>query len=481
MRLAALILVLAGLANGQTILQSFDGNTGTVSSPGVPTQADHPDMAMASNGYQIITADRQNVNVYSYGGQLISTQTTANFITASGVTAGSMRDPRVVYDKYIDRFLFVCSCSTDFLIVSGSSNAIGTWKGVTLGMSIAGDLTMRVGFNRQGVYISEDNASATTTYIVGAIPSADVAWTGSGTVSLTHLNTFTNQNFELFPAFDLYDDGTHTEYFVARNGPTQTGNQTPLGLLLNALTWVGNTATLGGTVTINTAYQYNTPVDMAQTSTPTIRGAESHRIYQPEMAADGTLHLVTSTGPCASSCGTQGVDTNQIILWFVVDPVGDTIVQSAKISNASLAYLFPTSALDVLGNDYICATSGGSAQLASIDCWTHKSTDAAGVINGPTRVITGTQVYAVCATNNPVGWGTYSQTAYDPLNPNSVWTLQEYGASATACFWQEHLAQLQITAPAVNASPAASLLTQNEVPTSSPVKLTEEDSSLWRF
>lgn len=466
MRVLLVIALLSSLASGQTVLNSFDAETGQVSSPGVPLIIDHPDMDVAVNGYQVVTVDRQAVNVYSYSGQLISSQTNLNFITAAGLTAGTSRDPRIIYDKYIDRFIYVCSCNTDHFIVSGSSNALGTWKGVDLGASTAGDLTMRVGFNRQGVYVSEDNASATTTYLVVALPSADVAWTGSGNVSLAHENTFSNQNFELFPAFDLYDNGTHTEYFVARNGPSQTGNQTPLGLLLNGLTWSGNTATLSGTTTINTAYQYNTPVDAPQPSSPNIRGAESHRIYQPEMAADGTLHLVTSTGPCATSCGTQGVDTNQIILWFVVDPVGNTIVQSAKISNSSLAYLFPTSALDSLGNDYICATSSGAAQNASIDCWTHKSTDGAGVINGPTRVITGTQVYAICGGNNPVGWGTYSDVVYDPVNPNSVWTIQEYGASATACFWQERVAQLQITAPVITVIPAVTILAELPLRTS---------------
>lgn len=447
-RIILIVCVLTGIASGQTILNSFDGETGTTSSPGVPTITDHPDMSMAANGYQVVTVDRQAVNVYSYSGQLISSQTNLNFISAAGLAAGSSRDPRIIYDKYIDRFVYVCSCSSDYLIVSGSSNAAGAWKGVTLGASTAGDLTMRVGFNRQGVYVSEDNASATTTYLVIALPSADVAWTGSGNVSLAHENIFSNQNFELFPSVDLYDDGTHTEYFVARNGPSQTGNQTPLGLLLNGLTWAGNTASLSATTTINTSFQYNTPVDAAQPSAgPNIKALESHRIYQPTMAADGKLHLVTSTGPCATSCGSQGVDANQIILWFVVDPVGDTIVQSAKISNASLGYLFPSLAMDNLGNDYLCATSSGSAQFASIDCWTHKSTDSAGIINGPTRVITGTQVYAVCNAVNPVGWGTYSDVVYDPANPNTVWMVQEYGANATACLYQERVAQLQIQPP----------------------------------
>lgn len=446
-KLIAFVTIFVGLASGQTILQSFDGETGTVSSPGVPTILDHPDMDMASNGYQVVTVDRQAVNVYSTSGNLIKTQTNLGFITAAGLTAGNSRDPRIVYNRYIDRFIYVCSCDTDHFIVSATSDATGTWKGVNLGASIAGDLTMRIGFNRQGVYVSEDNASATTTYLVIALPSADVAWTGSGNVSLTHENIFSNQNFELFPSVDLNDSGTHTEYFVARNGPSQTGNQTPLGILLNGLTWSGNTATLSGTTTINSAFQYNTPVDVAQPGTPNLRGAESHRVAQPTLAADGTLHFVIQTGPCTASCGTQGVDTSDIILWFVVDPVGNTIVQSAKISSASLGYLFATSAMDALGNDYVCATSSGASQNASIDCWTHKVSDAAGVINGPTRVITGTQVYAVCGGNNPVGWGTYSDLVYDPLNPNSVWTVQEYGASATACFWQERVAQLQITAP----------------------------------
>ena len=456
--LIPILLLIYPLAVGaQTIPVSFDGETGTVSSPGVPTITDHPDMSMASSGTQIVTVDRQAVNVYNYSGQLLSTQTNLNFITAAGLNAGSSRDPRIVYDSYINRFLYVCSCSTDHFIVSGSSDATGTWKGVDLGVSIAGDLTMRVGFNRQGVYITEDNASATTTYIVAAIPAADVAWTGAGNVSLAHLNSFTGQNFELFPAVDLNDDGTHTEYFVARNG-VQSQTNLALNILLNGLTWSGTTATLSGTSTISTGFLYNTPISVAQPSTPSIKGTESSRVYQATMAKDGTLHFVVGSGPCASSCGSQGVDTNNLIFWFVVNPVANKITQSAKISSSSLGYIFPSSAMDAAGNEYICATSAGSAQFASIDCWYRLATDAANIINGPTRVITGTQVYAVCNAVNPAGWGTYSDVVYDPLNPNAVWLDQEYGASATACFWQERLAQLQIGPPVNNSTPSSPIL-----------------------
>lgn len=458
MKLLIAIFALSMLANGQTILHSFDGETGTVSSPGVPTVLDHPDMAMASNGYQIVTSDRQSVNVYSYSGQLISTQSLTGFITAAGLTAGTPRDPYLAYDKYIDRFILVCSCNTDHFIVSSSSDATKPWKGVDLGASIAGDLTMRVGFNRQGVYVTEDNASNTAVYFVVALPSADVAWTGSGNVSLTHENTFNNQNYDIQPAIDLYDDGTHTEYFVVRDGPQQNGTNVSFNLLVNGLTWSGNTASISGNTTIATPFLYNTPVDNLQPSTPNIKGTESHLTYQPMEDANGSLHVVLGSGPCTATCGTQGTDTGNLIFWFIITPT--TLSQSAKISNASLGYIFPTSAIDGLGNDYICATSSGSAQNASIDCWTHKTTDSAGVINGPTRIITGTQVYAVCNGASPVGWGTYSRTTYDPLNPNSVWTLQEYGASATACFWQERLAQLQITAPVITVSPAANILAE---------------------
>lgn len=487
-KLAVLVYIFCAFSFAQVINHSFDGETGTVSSPGTPTNVDHPDMSMAASGTQVVTVDRQAFNVFSYTGTLLQTSTMANFITAAGLTSNAgTPDPRVVYDSYINRFIVVCSCGTDHFIVSGSSDATGTWKGVDLGASVAGDLTMRVGFNSQGVYVSEDNASLTSVYFVISLPTADVAWSGAGNVSLAHENIFSNQNFELFPAIDLNDDGTHTEYFVARNG-TQSATNLAMNILLNGLTWSGNTATLSGTSTISTGFLYNTPVDVLQPGTPNIRGTESSRVYQATMAKDGTLHFVVGSGPCASSCGSQGVNTGDIIFWFVVDPVSNKIVQSAKLSSSTLGYIFPSSAMDAAGNEYICATSAGSAQFASIDCWYRLATDAAGIINGPTRVITGTQVYAVCATHSPVGWGTYSDVVYDPLNPNAVWLDQEYGASATACLWQERLAQLQIGPPATNSVPSAPILTA--IPGhSSPAlfngfpgqQLTEEDLSLWRF
>src|SRR5262245_32892393 len=47
----------------------FDGDTGAANPP---VYKDHPDMAVAANGTQVVETTGQNVNVYNYSGNLLS-------------------------------------------------------------------------------------------------------------------------------------------------------------------------------------------------------------------------------------------------------------------------------------------------------------------------------------------------------------------------------------------------------------------------
>ena len=110
---------------------------------------DHPDMALAACSScgaagQVLVATGQDVSVYETSGKLLKTQRTEAFIRAAGIdfetwkslpalppqAAGMVNDPRATYNPFIGRWILVCSCSGDFLIVSGSKDATGAWKGL---------------------------------------------------------------------------------------------------------------------------------------------------------------------------------------------------------------------------------------------------------------------------------------------------------------------------------------------------------------
>jgi len=149
----------------------FDGDTG---SGNPPAYKDHPDVAVAANGTQVVETTGQNVNVYDYSGRLLKSTATPNFVSSAAGNVGRVNDPRLVYDPFISRWLLVCSCSANYLIVSATSDATGAWKGVPLSGD-SGDLAMRVGFDKNGVYVVQTDTAPITSKLF-ALPNNDVAW-----------------------------------------------------------------------------------------------------------------------------------------------------------------------------------------------------------------------------------------------------------------------------------------------------------------
>src|SRR5205823_11104731 len=112
---------------------------------------DHPDLALAAcskcgKAGQVLVATGQDFAVYSTTGKVLKIQSMRDFIKAAGIdvdawrskpalpaqASGKVNDPRATYDPFIERWIVACSCSGDFLIVSGSKDATGPWKGVAL-------------------------------------------------------------------------------------------------------------------------------------------------------------------------------------------------------------------------------------------------------------------------------------------------------------------------------------------------------------
>ncbi len=435
-----------------TMVQSFDGDTGTITD-GMPTYKDHPDMGVAFNGTYVMAITGQTVNIYNTSGALQKSTVAGTFITNAGVAFGMHADdPRIVYDPFISRWLYVCSCANDYLIVSsGSDPTTATWKGVALS-SRNGDLLMHVGFDKNWVYVSEyESCSGANNAVEFAIPSADVAWTGSGNVSLTHEVSDGCHTFDAIPDIDLNlaKGVTGPGYFLSRSGELQ--KQTNAAIVLAIDTFSPSSSTAGtfsaaaSPAMIPTGYLYNTPIDANQPGSPGgVRSAESHRPFSL-MTINGTdMQLVWSSGPCQSSCGAQGVDSQQLIFWFDVAIPRLTLIQEAKISDHSLAFLFPSLALDGSHNTLIAATGCSTSLYCSVLIFYHLTSDASGVFHGPNLALSGTANYQVCNTSPHPGWGTYTTTVQDPSDKTKMWTFQEYAGSATVCRWQTRILELQL-------------------------------------
>jgi len=288
----------------------FDGDSGTGNPP---TYKDHPDMAVAANGTQVVETTGQHINVYNYSGNLLASTPISSFIANAVGTVGKVNDPRMVYDPFISRWLLVCSCATNYLIVSADTDATGTWKGVALSGD-SGDLAMRVGFDKNGVYVVQTDIVTITSKLF-ALPNNDVAWTSGNTISLTHEGIASGKTLDEIPAIDLDQNkpANAPEYFVTRSSPGSGGVNVPINLVVDSVTWSGSVASFASSaIVIPTGFLFNAPQSAQQPTAPDIVGTEDHRIFSAYAFGGSHLYVVAASGPCASNCGAQGNDSHDL-------------------------------------------------------------------------------------------------------------------------------------------------------------------------
>jgi hypothetical protein len=453
----ALACALAGLAScgggasspgipdpppGGSATIQFDGDAGAGNPP---AYKDHPDMAVAANGTQVVETTGQDINIYNYSGNLLHSMPVPVFIANAVGTVGVVNDPRLVYDPFISRWLFVCSCSNNYLIVSAGSDAAGTWKGVALSGD-SGDLAMRVGFDKNGVYVVQTDIASITSKLF-ALPNNDVAWAAGNTISLAHVGIATGKALDEVPVIDLYasKSATAPEYFVTRSSPGQTGTNNPLNLILDSVTWSGSVASFSSSASsVPTGFQFNAAIDAQQPAIPDIRAAEDHRVFSAYSFGGSHLYVVAASGPCNSNCGTQGIDQHDLFFILDVNVPSLTLNQGFKIASPQEDLMFPSLAVDSQGNVAAAATAVSASQAASVYEWHRLITDSGSTIHGPNILSSGSSTYN--CVRSPVGWGTYSTTAQDGGDGTRLWTVQEYGNSSTPCQWATRVVGFKVPA-----------------------------------
>jgi hypothetical protein len=448
-----------------TVTIQFDGNVGPgmAGCPGSPPKCRQiPELNVAANGTQVAQVTWTDLNVYDYSGTLLSTTPLSTFITNAGLSPGFPFEPHILYDEFIGRWLITTTCLYDCFLVSSSSDATGNWQGIYLANN-GNDPGMHLGYDINGAYLAEfgqgdsDGNTASYSYDFFAIPSAELQWTT--TFAPTHLNRAHNTPLDGVPIVDHNANKQPTDpaFFMAKTCPSgscQNATNFSFKWLMTEVTWSGTTATYGSDQLIQTnvgstqnQWLFNTPLNAPQLgSTIPIRTAETHRVMNA--VQDGNhVHGVLCSGPCASGCGGQGVDANNLLFWVDLDcstPSMCTVNQTAKIASSTEHYVFASVGLDSNGNVGIAAAAMSATIDPSIRLWGHRASDPANAIVGPITVIDGTQPYT--CINNPVGFATAVglTTVRDPLDGTKLWTTQQYGESGTACVWNTRIFQYQV-------------------------------------
>jgi hypothetical protein len=500
--LASVCVLFACVSAAQTVVRSFDGDSG----PGLAEcQAGktwcgrQSETNVAANGRQVVQVTWQNVRIYDYNGKLLQSIPMATFVRNAGMDPMPGRkgegkgpfEPHVLYDEFVGRWLISVTAHSDSLLVSASGDATGKWGGVYPGCLDGGpcldnDPGTKLGYDRNGVYycgahLNEDNPETApdTAWDCFAFPAAEVKSIAQG-VAPIHINRAHRMPIDVVPAIDNNPNKAPDApaFFLAKSceriKPNSCGvsaGNFPFQWLVNTFTWNGLTGTYNknGTEQVlktevgSTAdkWVYNTPC-CGPASSISQKGSEielrtgtTHHMSNA-MQLGSHLYVAEGSGPCTKDCGTQGADTNNILIYADLDcskPSACVVSQTAKLAGADVAPEFGTVGVDSQGNVGVVASSSTSATYLGVVMWWRTKADAPNTFHGPTTIAAGTQPYT-CMKDHTLDSGqTYYimmgtsvgiLTARDPRDPNKLWTTQQYSDNAAPCVYSTRILQYDI-------------------------------------
>ena len=500
--IATCLMSSAGTSTAQTIVRSFDGDSG----PGLAAcQAGgthcgrQPETNVAANGKQVVQVTWQNVRAYDYTGKLLQSTPMATFIRNAGLDPmppsekGPSKgpfEPHVAYNEFIGRWIITASCANDCLLVSATSDPMGSWGGVYPscldgGACLNRNPGIKVGYDKNGVYtcgghMGDDNPRTVpgAAYDCFAVPSAEAAAIGQGKPP-AHINRAHNMPLDVTPAIDHNPDKTATApaFFMNKScdhsAPNACQRSTDFSFqwVVNTFTWNGPTGIYnagGAQQAVKTdigsranKWIYNTPccgttasIPQAGSSTVTLRAAGSHRVMNV-VQVGSHLHGVLGSGPCTgSSCGSQGTDTNNLMFYVDLDcsnPASCVVAQTAKISGAGFNPEFGSVGVDVQGNVGIVASSSTATTNLGVLLWSRRQTDPPNTFSGPITVVAGTQPHTCLPdqTMTMMGSTVGILTTRDPADGTKLWTSQQWSNDASPCVYNTRIVEYQV-APARN-------------------------------
>lgn len=493
--LAVLSILASGAASAQTV-NSFEGDRGpgldVCKSDNAPTHCDRAEMDVAANGKQVVQVTWQNVNVYDTMGKLLKSTPLSSVIRSAGLDPnlskgnGQQFEPHIVYNEFIERWIITVTCKNDCTLVSASADATGEWGGTYLSCLQGGPCLdrnpgLKLGYDKNGVYIcgghvGDDNPQTvpTASYDCFALRSDEAKAIGQGKAP-THINRAHNMPLDIVPAVDHNrSKAPSAPAFFAnkscdRVAPYSCQRSTNFSFhwVVNTFTWNGATGTYnsGGSQQVvktgigskENKWLYNSPCCGPTMSVPqagsevTLRAATSHRLMN--VVQHGShLYGVLGSGPCSESCGSQGIDANNILIWVELDCSTSTacvVSQTAKISSPDYHAEFGTIGVDAAGNLGIIGTSSSARENLSVLLWTRRKGDPANTFGNPITVIAGTQPYTCLNQKGmaPMGNSVGTLTALDPLDHATLWATQQWANDATPCVWNTRIVGYKV-APA---------------------------------
>lgn len=380
-----------------------------------------PDTCGAVGPNHFIAIVNANFSVYNKSnGVRISSQSLNNF-WGSGGTKG---DPRIAYDDHAGRWVAIC---TDFntriyIAYSSTSDPTGSWLKTFYVASSGADSGRfpdypTLGVDQNGVYVGASMFGGSSAATLWAIDKAPLLGGSLGAIT-----AFRGLALEgaIQPCVTY---GTPSgEYCVSRTGSTSIRVRR-----VNPPLASPTLSNLGFVSTPSGGSPPNAPASGSGTNLDTVGSRLMNAVYR-----NGSIW----TTNCISSGGRAACR------WYEIDAGTLTTNQVGTVNDPTLHYFMPSIAVNA-NDDVVLGFSGSSAaQFAGAYYAGRFSSDMAGQMSTPVEFKNGQGAY-----NNLDGfgrnrWGDYSLTSVDPVDDDTIWTIQEYARTGNS--WGTWIQELEL-------------------------------------
>jgi hypothetical protein len=206
-------------------------------------------------------------------------------------------------------------------------------------------------------------------------------------------------------------------------------------LYLYKITWSGKKASISTARSIPLSRTYQSPNGLSRRF-QAVQPAPGLKLRADE--GRRTLSVFARGGSVfGCNAAKRTIDSRCGILWYEVRVSDGALLQEGFVDAPDCDYLVPALAVDSKGNVGLGCTRTSEKEFPSVYVMMHTATDAPGTMRAPVPAVKGTTYFRgpPSGTTNAIGWGNYSSTCIDPLDPTLIWTCQEYANSTVGREW----------------------------------------------
>ena len=412
-----------------------------------------PDTAGAVSDNHVFNPLNNDIGVFDRTGNLLLSISLDNFWNTFHANINAF-DPKVVYDPYEQRFIFVTVANAQqptsslLIAVTESDDPTGNWA----------TLQIQVDPNEQGpVWLDYPSLGFSQDKITVQLNLFTIAG-----------NNFAGSSVYVFDKHEFYSPphSPSVSLFVL---PDQGGTQVPattydpnLATQFLMTRWTGNFQGDGYLAV------YEITGSVAQQTVQFTRLGFIRAVGQTWMSFSPSGDFGSQLGtPRRIDCGDDRLlavvyrngalwcshtvyvpapgPTRTAAQWWEVDTNTWTVQQLGRVEDAqgTKVYAFPTISVNKDG-DAVLGMSEFSPQQHPSSVYAYRlANDPAGQMRGPTVFAPGLSSYFKTFGGAANRWGDYSATQVDPVNDTDFWTVQEF-ASAQQNMWTTKWAQLSI-------------------------------------